>query len=136
MYTRDIVVDELRKTALIIAKLLGLKAGGNQQEFAQEFNKSLLKEYNIELENLLALNLEEFNDLIKSERFSAEKLNALGQLLNVFAEPFKQDEETQLLLKKMLAIFDILEEKYHYQSFDNITKRKIIYKYFNTIYEG
>ena len=136
MYTRDIVVDELRKTALIIAKLLGLKAGGNQQEFAQEFNKALIKEYNIELENLLALNLEEFNDLVKSERFSAEKLNALGQLLNVFAEPFKQDEETQLLLKKMLAIFDVLEEKYHYQSFDNITKRKIIYKYFNTIYEG
>ena len=136
MYTRDIVVDELRKTALIIAKLLGLKAGGNHEEFAQEFNKTLLKEYNIELENLLALNLEEFNDLVKSEKFSAEKLNALGQLLNVFAEPFKQDEETQLLLKKMLAIFDILEEKYHYQSFDNITKRNFIYKYFNTTYEG
>lgn len=136
MYTRDILVDEMRKMALIIGKLLRLKTGGNQQEFIQEFNKTLLNEYNIELENLLALNLEAFNNLIKSEIYSAEKLNALGQMLNVFVEPFEQNEETQLLLKKMLAIFDTLEEKYHYQSFDNITKRNSIYKYFNSTYEG
>ena len=48
----------------------------------------------------------------------------------MFAEPFNQDEETQLLLKKVLTIFDLLEQKHHYESFENFDKRKTIYKYY------
>ena len=51
-------------------------------------------------------------------------------MLYVFAEPFEQNEETQQLLTKVIAILDVLEEKYHIQSFDNITRRNAIYKYF------
>jgi hypothetical protein len=128
---RDMVIDEMRKTALIIAKLLGLKVAGKQDEFVQEVNGLILKEYDTDLETLLALSEDDFKDLINSDRYNSEKLNALSQALYMFAEPFKHDETTQLLLKKVMAIFDVLEEKYHYQSFDNITKRNAIYKYFN-----
>jgi hypothetical protein len=125
------VVDEARRMALIIAKLLGLKTAGNQQQFEQDFNNTLESEYNIELEALLALNEEEFGALIRSDKYGSEKLNALSQLLYMFAEPFEQNEETQLLLKKVMAIYDVLEEKYHFQSFDNLTKRSAIYRYFD-----
>ena len=128
---RDIVVDEMRKTALIIAKLLGLKIAGKQTEFVQEVNGLMLKEYDTDLETLLGLSQEDFNEFINSDRYSSEKLNALSQMLYMFAEPFRQDEATQLLLKKVMAIFDVLEQKHRYQSFDNISKRNAIYKYFN-----
>jgi endonuclease III len=125
------VIDEMRKMALIIAKLLGLKAAGKETEFVQEVNGLMLKEYNTDLETLLGLNEEDFEGLINSDSYSSEKLNALSQVLYMFAEPFNHDEATQLLLKKVMLIFDVLEEKHHYQSFDNITKRNTIYKYFN-----
>ena len=128
---RDMVVDEMRKTALIIAKLLGLKISGKQTEFVQEVNGLMLKEYDTDLETLLGLSQEDFNEFINSDRYSSEKLNALSQMLYMFAEPFRQDEATQLLLKKVMAIFDVLEQKHRYQSFDNISKRNSIYKYFN-----
>lgn len=128
---RDLIIDEMRKTALILAKLLGIKANGNATEFTQEFDKTLVKEYNIELEALLSLNEEDFERLIQSDKYSSEQLNALGQMLYVFAEPFDSDDETRLLLKKVMMIFDVLETKYHYQSFDNITKRSAIYRFFN-----
>ena len=128
---RDIIVDEIRKTALILARILGLKAAGKQTEFVQQLNGLVLDEYNADLETLLALSEEDFRNLISSDKYSSEKLNALSQLFYVFAEPFKQDQPTQILLKKVITIFDVLEQKHHYQSFDNIAKRNTIYKYFN-----
>lgn len=127
---RDIVMDEIEKTGLIIAKVFGLKVDRTQQEFAKEFDKVLQNEYSTELETLLALGEDDFTELIKSDKYSAAKLNALSQILYVFAEPFKGDEATQILLKKVMAIFDVLEQKYRFQTFDNITKQNTIYKYF------
>jgi len=131
MYQRDVFLDEIRKMALVIAKLMGLKVAGDEREFIQEFNNTLLHEFDTEAEVLLALSEEDFEGLIKSDKYSKEKLNALAQMLYMFAEPFQQDEATQALLKKVMIVFNVLEEKHHYQTFENITKRNTIYKYFN-----
>jgi hypothetical protein len=132
---RDLVVDELQRIAQVIAKLLRLKTVATNTEFAQAFDKILQNEYDIELEKLLGLTEEDFNITIQTTIYSSEKLNALGQMLYVFAEPFKNDDETRLLLKKVLAIFDLLEKKYHFQSFDNLIKQNAIYRYFTLNYE-
>ena len=78
----------------------------------------------------MTLSKAEFAAQIEITTFSIEKLNAFSRLLYMFAEPFKHDEETQILLNKVLAIFDLLEQTHHYESFENIEKRKAIYKYF------
>ncbi len=131
MYTRDLIVDECQKMALLIAKLLGIKSAGTTIQFEQEFNNVLQTEYDIELEELISLTEEEFINRINTAEYSSDKLNALSQMLYVFAEPFEADDETQLMLKKVLAIFDLLEQKYHIQSFDNLNKRNAIYRYFD-----
>lgn len=131
MFQRDIVVDDIRKTALIIAKMFGIKAKGMVNEFKQEFDETMQNEYAAELQQLIALNQEDFEEVINSDQYNAEKLITVSQMLYVFAEPFEQDEETQQLLKKVVAILNVLEEKYHIQSFDNITRRNAIYKYFD-----
>ena len=124
------MLDEARKFAALLAKLMGLKVEGNYAEFDHQLSDILKKEYDTDLENLSTLSEAEFSARIQSETYSLEKLNALSQVLYMFAEPFKHDEETQLLLKKVLSIFDLLEQKHHYESFDNIDKRKTIYKYY------
>ena len=135
MYQRDYLLTEIRKLAQLLAKLMGLKAEGDHGEYLQQFNDVLQDEYNIELEKLIELNDDEFIASLNSARYSAEKLNALAQMLYVFAEPFKLDEETKLILKKVLIIFDLLEQHHRYQSFENIDKRNIIYKHFIKIHE-
>ncbi len=132
---RDMIVDETRKIAFIIAKLMGIKLQGTQQEFAAEFEKVLKEEYDTELEVLINLSEEEFKGLVNSGRYNSEKLNALSQLLYVFAEPFDNDAETKLLLKKVMIIFDVLEQKHRFQSFDNISKRNTIYRFFDNNHE-
>lgn len=124
-------MDDIRKTARIIEKIFGIKSAGMVNEFKQQFDKTLQNEYAAELEQLISLNQENFEVLIKSDQYNADKLVTLSQMLYVLAEPFEQDEETQQLLKKVIAILDVLEEKHHIQSFDNITRRNAIYKYFD-----
>jgi hypothetical protein len=135
MFQRDFIMNEARKFALILAKLLGLKAEGEYEEYLKYFNEVLDEEYNAELEELLNLNEEDFKKRLADAGYTAEKLNALAQMLYVFAEPFTADEETASLLKKVMVIFDLLEIEHHYESFDNISKRQAIYNYFNTNYE-
>ena len=132
MFQRDFIMNEARKFALILAKLLGLKAEGEYQLYLKYFNEVLDEEYNAELEELLKLNEEDFKKRLTDAGYTSEKLNALSQMLYVFAEPFTVDEETSALLKKVMVIFDLLETEHHYESFDNMGKRQAIYNYFIT----
>jgi hypothetical protein len=129
MFQRDFLLNEARKFAEMLARLMGLKAEGLTVEFDRETDALLQKEYDITLEHLAGLNLEDFKRDIEKSEYSAEKLNALGQILYVFAEPFADGDETITLLKKVLTIFDVLEQKHHYQSFDNIAKQKFTHQY-------
>ena len=135
MQQRDYILNEARKLALLLAKLLGLKAEDKEEEYRKYFNEILQDEYNAELEALLQLNDTDFNDTLDKANYSAEKLNMLSQMLYMFAEPFEATDETASLLQKVLAIYDLLETKYHFESFDNLTKRNAIYSFFKTNYE-
>ncbi|MFD0766612.1 hypothetical protein ACFQZI_17255 [Mucilaginibacter lutimaris] len=135
MFQRDFIMNEARKFALMLAKLLGLKAEGEYEEYLKYFNEVLDEEYNAELDELLKLDEDAFKKRLTDANYSAEKLNALGQMLYVFAEPFTANEETAALLKKVMVIFNLLQTEHHYESFDNVTRRNAIHKYFETNYE-
>jgi hypothetical protein len=130
MFKKDFLLNEAQKFAELLAKLGGLKAEGKYVEYNQQFNDLLHNEYNAEINTLLALTEDDFINTLQSANYSAEKLNALGQLLYVYAQPFKPDDESRPILKKVLIIFDLLEQKHNYHSFENIEQRKLIYKMF------
>jgi capsule polysaccharide export protein KpsE/RkpR len=135
MQQRDYILNEARKLALILARLMGLKVEGREEDYLQYFNSTLQDEYSTELEGLLNLPDEVFTDELKKANYSSEKLNALGQMLYMFAEPFEANEDTAAILKKVMIIFDLLETQHHFESFENLNKRNAIYSFFNTNYE-
>ncbi len=134
MFQRDYMLNEARKFALMLARLLGLKADGKLEEFNQEFDEVLRQDYNADAEKLMTLNTEELIEYIKQGNFSTEKLNALAGLLFMYAEPFTPNNETVEILNKVITIFDLLQEEHHYESFENLDKRNTIYRFFKTNY--
>jgi len=72
MFQKDLILDEARKFAALLAKLMGLKAEGNYAEFDHQLNDILQKEYDANLKNLLALSEAEFAERMKAETYSAE----------------------------------------------------------------
>lgn len=132
---RDILVDGIEKLALVLAKLMGFKKAGKANEFTQLAEDTMLKEYDISLAELLGLTLEEFEVSLSRKDYSADKLDALAQLLYLNSEPFTASAETRLSLQKTLVIFDLLEQKHRRQSFENINKRNHIYQFLKNNYE-
>ncbi len=129
MHNRDILVDGIEKLALVLAKLMGLKTAGKANEFTQLAENTVLINYNIPLPELLDLTLKEFEVWLSKENHDADKLDVLAQLLYLNSEPFTASDEILLSLQKMLFIFDLLEQKHHRQSFENINKRNFIYQF-------
>ena len=130
MFQHDLLLNEVRKFAEMLARLIGLKASGEIAEFNQQAENLLQNEYDTSVELLTNLPEEDFRVQLQKLNYSKEKLNALGQLLYVFAEPFNDDVETASLLKKVLIIFDVLEQQYHFQTFDNIARQHNFREYF------
>jgi hypothetical protein len=135
MFRKDYILNEIEKLALVIARLMGFKTAGKEDEFIPLADSTLLHEYNIPLKELLGLTIEDFEIKLEKENYSADKLDALAQLLYLYSEPFNANPEVLLTLKKVLIIFDTLEQKYHRQSFENINKRKFIYQFVTRNYE-
>ena len=135
MYRKDYILNEVEKLTLVIARLIGLKSAGKADGFIQLADSTLLHEYNIPLEGLLELTIEGFKRTLEMENYSASKLDALAQLLFLNSEPFAVNPETLLALQKVLIVFDLLEQKYHRQSFENINKRNRIYEFMNNNYD-
>lgn len=135
MLRRDYILNEANKLAKLIAKLMGLKTDGNGDKFRANFDKALQDEYDLELEELTQMSEDEFAQRIKHSDYGQEKLNALSQLLYMFAEPFEPTEQTASLLRKVMIIFDELETAHHFESFENLNKRSHIYTFFKENYE-
>src|ERR1700733_1704209 len=105
MFRHDLLLNEVRKFAEMLARLIDLKASGEIAEFNQQAADLLQNEYDTSVELLIFLHEDDFRVQLQKLHYSKEKLNALGQLLYVFAEPFNNDLEAASLLKKVLIIF-------------------------------
>ena len=126
MLNRDIVLAEVQKLALILARLVGLKEDGKQAEFTQLAEDTALKEYDITWDSLLDLSPADFAEWLSQNSMSADKLDAFAQLLYLHSEPFNPDNDSVVNLQKILLTYDLLEQKHHRQSLDNINRRKQI----------
>jgi len=126
MVEKDLILRETQKLALIIAKLMGLKSEGKNDEFSSLIDKTLIDVYHIPFDQLLDVSLKDFEVLLADKNYSAVQLDYLAQFLYLRAEPFTLNPQTLLSLQKTLFIFDLLEQKHHWQSFENINKRRLI----------
>ena len=131
MYKENFIDNEIRKFALIFARLMGLKADGKVDEFIYLADSTLLNEYNIDWDELPNMPADDFEALLQNNNYNADKLDALAQILYLRAEPFENTAETFKILKKVLFVYDKLEQQYHRQSLENINKRNIIQQFLN-----
>ena len=129
MYKENLIDNEIHKLALILARLMGLKADGKADEFVHLAGNTLLKEYNFEWDELPDMPLNDFEALLQTNDYGADKLDTLAQILYLRTEPFKNTPETRELLKKLLVVYDMLEQQHHRQSFENVNKRNIILRF-------
>jgi hypothetical protein len=132
---KDIILKEIEKIVYSITRLAGFKDAANPEAFIQHADQLLQDEYDLKLPALLELSIEDFELLLDERNYSADKLDALAQLLYMYYEPFVANDETLAALQKIISIFNRLEKDHHRTSFENINKRNTIYQFLQNNYE-
>lgn len=131
MLRRDLITAEMQKLAQVLARIMGLKLEGNLEEAEELFKESLLKEFEIPEDELLTDSNNEFNTLLNSKEFPAEKLEMLSQFLYADLTLSRQQERNKLVADKLLLIYQMLEEEHHIVSMVNLDRQKKIQQYLN-----
>ena len=91
---KDYILNELEKLTLVLARLAGFKEEAKPDEFIQLADTTLQNEYNIKLQELLELSNPDFELLLEKQNYHPDKLDALGQLLYMYQQPFIPSPET------------------------------------------
>ncbi|QEM01984.1 hypothetical protein DIU31_000035 [Mucilaginibacter rubeus] len=132
---KDFILREIEKIVYSITRLAGLKNAANPEAFIQHADQMLQDEYDLKLNDLLELSIEDFDILLNERNYSPEKLDALANLLYMYYEPFEANDETLAALQTIISIFNQLEKNHNRASFENINKRNAIYQFLQKNYE-
>lgn len=131
MIRKDFIEAELQKLAQVIAKIIGLKDHGNLDEALEVSHQTLSESFGFDRKLLEQGSVEEFETILKSRNFPAEKLNLLAQLLFESAYPFQETEECVAVMRKVALVLNFLETEHHQQSLDNLSRREMIDNFLN-----
>ncbi|PWK80217.1 hypothetical protein LX99_00681 [Mucilaginibacter oryzae] len=132
---KDFIINEVERIAYATTRLAGFKNTVNPEAFDRYADQMLQDEHDITLPALLQLSDDEFEDLLNRRNYSPDKLDALAQLLYLYYQPFVVTNETLAGLRKIVAIFNLLEQKHHRASLENMNKRDTIYQFLKENYE-
>ena len=131
MIRKDFIEAEIQKLAQVIAKIIGLKNEGKLDEALEISEHSLSENFGFDQKLIEQGSVEEFETELKSRNYSAEKLNALAQILFESSYPFQDTEECVAVMHKVALVLHLLETEHHQQSFENLSRREMIDNFLN-----
>lgn len=131
MIRKDFIEAEIQKLAQIIAKIIGLKNDGNLDEALEISQQTISENFGFDKNFLEQASVEEFETELRSRNYSAEKLNALAQILFESSYPFQDTEECVAVMHKVALVLNLLETEHHQQSFENLSRREMIDNFLN-----
>ncbi|HEY0057325.1 MAG TPA: hypothetical protein VGB63_18390 [Pedobacter sp.] len=131
MIRKDFIDSEIQKLAQVLAKIIGLKNDGNLDEALELSRRTLSENFGLDNQLLEHGSVGELETLLKSRNYSADKLNALVEILFESTHPFPDTEECRALAHKTALVLNLLETEHHQQSFENLGRREMIDNYLN-----
>ncbi len=131
MIRKDFIEAEIQKLAQIIAKIIGLKNDGKLDEALEISQQAISESFGFDQKFLEQSSVEEFKAELENRNYSAEKLNALAQILFESSYPFQDTEECVAVMHKVALVLNLLETEHHQQSFENLSRREMIDNFLN-----
>ena len=131
MIRKDFIEAEIQKLAQIIAKIIGLKNDGKLDEALEISQQAISESFGFDQKFLEQSSVEEFKAELENRNYSAEKLNALAQILFESSYPFQDTEECVAVMHKVALVLNLLETEHGQQSFENLSRREMIDNFLN-----
>lgn len=136
MLRRDYIQAEMQKLAQVLARIMGLKRDGLDEEATTLLEHTLKESFGLDSSEITDKSADAFIESVRNKTFPAEKADLLAKFLFESVQPLRaEDRLTVPTLLKVLALFDLLEKDYHQQSLENLQRRSTIVKYLKENHE-
>jgi hypothetical protein len=132
MYRRDLLTAEIQRLAQALARIMGLKQQGKTEEVQNGLNEVFEKEFGIDFQDLLNINLPDFEVLLNLKEFPAEKLDLFSQFLYLTLNTGKPPAHDTAIALKLQWLYQTLEKKHHIINIINLDRQKTIQQYINS----
>jgi hypothetical protein len=132
MYRRDLLTAEIQRLAQALARIMGLQQQGKTEEVQNGLEEVFEKEFGIVFQDLLNINLSEFETILNLKEFPAEKLDYFSQFLYLTFNTGKSPAYNRAIALKLQWLYHTLEQKHHIINMINLDRQKTIQQYINS----
>lgn len=123
MLKRDSLTAQMQQLSHTLAKVKRLIRDDEPVEAEQEIASVLARYYGTNVANLAATPADVFKQQLVEQRFAAEELARLADLIDLSAQLHAEPAGQRWLWEKVIRVYDVLEEVHQSVSFDHIMRR-------------
>ena len=124
MFRKDLMTTEMQQLAQVLARIFGLKIDGLVLEADEEIGNSLKNDFGLDLVDLENFTAAEFDQYLRKQEFSKDKIEVLSQLLYAKIDSFENTEQNKDIAERLLQLYDFIEIEHNTSSFE-ILNRKV-----------
>lgn len=129
MLRRDLLMDEIQKLARAMARIMGLKQQGKNEEAMKEVDQELDSLHQRKASEIALLSNEELLSDFPDDGSRAETANAIGELLFYYGQAELEKGNTKTahsVFQKVILLWDHAEPFMRSVMFDRTVKRRFI----------
>jgi hypothetical protein len=130
MERRDLIKDQIEQMAkilgMILSDFLGLKSTGDIEEAIQTTNERFQGELDLDIEKILALDIDELSTYLTSKELHASYLEILATYLTEIGISKLDEAEKVNYLNKAITLLDLADAMSKTFSFQRMNQRERI----------
>ncbi len=130
MERRDLIKDQIEQMAkilgMILSDFLGLKSTGDIEEAIQTTNERFQGELDLDIEKILALDIDELSTYLTSKELHASHLEILATYLTEIGISKLDEAEKVNYLNKAITLLDLADAMSKTFSFQRMNQRERI----------
>lgn len=123
MLKKDSLAAQMQQLGYTLAKAKRLILDGEVAEGEEVLKEALAGHFNTNITELLETPANVFIQRVRDERFAAAELGLLADFMDELASTLAEKPAKNILLEKVLLIYDLLEQEYQTVSFAHLARR-------------
>lgn len=128
MLKRDLVEDEMKKLARVLARIFGLKEEGKAEDVLIAIEEEIKNNFGKPFPELILIPDDKFvEQLTNNAQLNCERINSLSELLYLYAETkmkLDRDDKAKSIFRKVFLLWEFLEQHAATTSFDRMIKKE------------
>lgn len=126
MLKRDSLTAQMQELSHVLAKVKRLILEDRETEALDVLKDTLQRKFTLDVNQLIAGSTEEFTEWLNCHHLEKEEVDQLAYFIDEYAGLQNEFRHQLPILKKLLIIYDLLENRYAFISFAHLQRKNLL----------